>query len=100
MRSGALAVEVATRVFEARREAASAETLAMAFAEAGRFDRALELQRQLVAAAEQAGAKDESAGLRNTNYRVISALSRGETPGPENSITKVVSANKAQELSS
>ncbi len=40
----------------------------------------------------------QSAGLRNTNYRVISALSRGATPGPENSITKVVSANKQQEL--
>ncbi len=64
VRSGALAVEVASRVFEARREPASAETLAMAFAEAGRFDQALELQRQLVAAAEQAGAERESARLR------------------------------------
>ncbi len=64
VRSGALAVEVASRVFEARREPASAETLAMAFAEAGRFDQALELQRQLVAAAEQAGARAESARLR------------------------------------
>ena len=64
VRSGALAVEVASRVFEARREPASAETLAMAFAEAGRFDQALELQRQLVAAAEQAGSRAESARLR------------------------------------
>jgi len=40
----------------------------------------------------------QSAGLRNTNYRTISALSRGGTPGPENSITKVVSANKQQQL--
>ncbi len=64
VRSGDLAVEVASRVFEARREPASAETLAMAYAEAGRFDQALELQRRLVAAAEQAGAEDESARLR------------------------------------
>ncbi len=64
VRSGALAVEVASRVFEARREPASAETLAMAFAEAGRFEQALELQRQLVTAAEQAGADSESARLR------------------------------------
>ncbi len=64
VRSGALAVEVATRVFEARREPASAETLAMALAEAGQFDQALALQRQLVAAAEEAGAGAESARLR------------------------------------
>ncbi|MFT5481750.1 MAG: acyl-CoA dehydrogenase [Halieaceae bacterium] len=38
----------------------------------------------------------ETSGLQNTKYRVISALSRGETPGPENSIAKVVSGNKMQ----
>ena len=40
----------------------------------------------------------ETAGLKNTRMRAISALSRGETPGPENSIAKVVSARKAQEI--
>ena len=40
----------------------------------------------------------ETAGLKNTRMRSISALSRGETPGPENSIAKVVSARKAQEI--
>jgi acyl-CoA dehydrogenase len=40
----------------------------------------------------------QSSGLRFTNYRTISALSRGQTPGPENSITKVVSAVKQQEI--
>ncbi len=39
-------------------------------------------------------------GLKFTNYRVISALSRGATPGPENSITKVVSAVKQQDIGS
>ena len=38
------------------------------------------------------------AGLKYTKARVISALSRGETPGPENSITKIVSASKLQEI--
>ncbi len=40
----------------------------------------------------------ETAGLKNTRMRSISALSRGEMPGPENSIAKVVSARKAQEI--
>jgi len=39
-------------------------------------------------------------GLKYTRARVQSALSRGDTPGPENSITKIVSANKLQEISS
>ncbi|TVS16919.1 MAG: acyl-CoA dehydrogenase [Gammaproteobacteria bacterium] len=38
----------------------------------------------------------EQAGLKFTKLRVQSALSRGGTPGPENSITKIVSANKLQ----
>jgi alkylation response protein AidB-like acyl-CoA dehydrogenase len=42
----------------------------------------------------------QSSGLRFTNYRVISALARGATPGPENSITKVVSAKKQQDIGS
>jgi alkylation response protein AidB-like acyl-CoA dehydrogenase len=42
----------------------------------------------------------EMSGLRNTKYRVMSALSQGQTPGPENSITKVVSANKMQGIGS
>ena len=42
----------------------------------------------------------ESSGLKFTNYRTISAMSRGQTPGPENSITKVVSANKLQGIAS
>ncbi len=40
----------------------------------------------------------ETAGLKYNRMRSISALSRGETPGPENSIAKVVSARKAQEI--
>jgi len=38
-------------------------------------------------------------GLKLTRYRAMTALSRGETPGPESSIGKIVSANQMQELS-
>ena len=41
----------------------------------------------------------QMAGLKYTKYRTISALSRGETPGPEASITKIVSAAKLQNIS-
>ncbi|MBV8613104.1 MAG: hypothetical protein JOY66_04955, partial [Acetobacteraceae bacterium] len=37
-------------------------------------------------------------GLRFTRYRTMTALSRGEKPGPESSITKVTAANKLQEI--
>jgi len=36
--------------------------------------------------------------MANTNMRTITALSRGATPGPENSIGKVVLANMIQDL--
>ena len=42
----------------------------------------------------------EQTGLHFTKLRVQSAMSRGETPGPENSITKIVSANKLQSIGS
>jgi alkylation response protein AidB-like acyl-CoA dehydrogenase len=40
------------------------------------------------------------AGLRYTRMRTLTALSRGQTPGPESSISKVVGANHAHELTS
>ena len=40
----------------------------------------------------------EYSGLKNTKMRRISALSKGDTPGPEASITKIVSANKLQDI--
>ena len=39
-------------------------------------------------------------GLRFTKYRTMTALSKGETPGPEASIGKLVSASKLQEITS
>ena len=40
------------------------------------------------------------AGLKYTGYRSLSALSRGETPGPENSIGKLVAAPMTQDIAS
>jgi alkylation response protein AidB-like acyl-CoA dehydrogenase len=42
----------------------------------------------------------QEAGLRYTAYRTLSALSRGATPGPENSIGKLVGAPKTQDMAS
>ena len=42
----------------------------------------------------------EQSGLKFTKLRVQSALSKGGVPGPENSITKIVSANKLQGVGS
>ena len=42
----------------------------------------------------------QEAGLKYTGMRSMTALSRGEIPGPENSIGKLVSAPKTQDLSS
>jgi alkylation response protein AidB-like acyl-CoA dehydrogenase len=39
-------------------------------------------------------------GLRYTGIRAVSALSRGETPGPENSIGKLVVGSTRQEIAS
>lgn len=39
-----------------------------------------------------------SSGLKYTGFRTISALSKGETPGPENSISKLVAGNTMQEI--
>jgi len=38
--------------------------------------------------------------LKYTGYRTLSALSRGEIPGPENSIGKAVGASKTQDMAS
>ncbi|MCI0548437.1 MAG: acyl-CoA dehydrogenase family protein [Candidatus Rokubacteria bacterium] len=39
-------------------------------------------------------------GLTYTRFRTMTALSRGQTPGPEASIAKIVSAGKLQEIAS
>ena len=42
----------------------------------------------------------QEAGLKYTGYRALTALSKGETPGPENSIGKLVAASKTQDMAS
>ena len=42
----------------------------------------------------------QSRGLQYTKYRSITALSKGQTPGPELSISKLVTASKMQDVSS
>ena len=40
----------------------------------------------------------QSEGLRNTRMRTITALSKGQAPGPESSIGKIVAANQLQQI--
>jgi alkylation response protein AidB-like acyl-CoA dehydrogenase len=40
----------------------------------------------------------KASGLKHTSFRAISALSRGERPGPENSIGKLVAGSMIQEV--
>jgi len=40
----------------------------------------------------------KASGLKYTSFRAISALSRGERPGPENSIGKLVAGSMVQEV--
>lgn len=56
-------------------------------------------------AAEDGGLRERLAdwfvaaqGLKFTRYRTMTALSRGETPGPESSIGKIVSARQMQDI--
>jgi len=42
----------------------------------------------------------QESGLRYTSYRTMTAMSRGQIPGPENSIGKAVGAPKTQDMAS
>jgi alkylation response protein AidB-like acyl-CoA dehydrogenase len=41
-----------------------------------------------------------SQGLKFSRFRTMTALSRGQTPGPESSIAKLVNASKLQDIAS
>ncbi|HVS63543.1 MAG TPA: tetratricopeptide repeat protein [Thermoanaerobaculia bacterium] len=71
VRDGDLALELAERVHRVRADSTSAETLAAALAEAGRFEEALALQRQIVDSAP-AGTAGDLARAR------LDAYGRGE----------------------
>ena len=66
VRDGRRAVALARSLVSAERSLSHIETLAMAHAENGAFDRAVELQRSAVAAAEKAGRTDLVSRLRAT----------------------------------
>jgi alkylation response protein AidB-like acyl-CoA dehydrogenase len=40
----------------------------------------------------------QAEGLKFTRFRTMTALSRGQTPGPESSIGKIISANQMQDM--
>jgi hypothetical protein len=58
VRDGAVGLDLASRLFEAFPSPEHAETLAMAFAETGRFDKAVEWQQRVIAELETAGRTD------------------------------------------
>ena len=67
---------------------------------------AKEIETALGPASEQADVREEIAkayindqGVKLTQQRALSALSQGRTPGPEQSISKVVVAKQMQEIS-
>ena len=87
------------------------ERLAVGDAQRPEVDDLLELARKLRIdgkPALQNGAVREriaewharSQGLKFTRFRTMTALSKGETPGPENSIHKLVNASKTQDIAS
>lgn len=70
------------------------------------MDLAREIETALGPASEQADVREEIAkayindqGVKLTQQRALSALSQGRTPGPEQSIAKVVVARQMQEIS-
>lgn len=75
LRDGPRAAELASRLLAAQPSAAIAETLAMALAEAGRFEQAIEIQRRLV---EEVGAAGDAAVV--ARLRTVLALYEGGEP--------------------
>ncbi|MEO1366836.1 MAG: hypothetical protein AAFX50_06635, partial [Acidobacteriota bacterium] len=77
VRRGEPAVALALAVFEEKRSPEHAETLAMAYAAAGRFDEALTLQGRLL---EQARAEEVDAGFIGRVERNLTRYRAGQ-PG-------------------
>ncbi len=71
------------------------------------FDLARRVQLETGPAIKDRGVREKLAdwyvdtqGLRHTNSRLLTAVSKGRRPGPEASIQKIVAANKQQAISS
>lgn len=82
VRDGELALRLALAVYEVKKLPETAETLAMAYAETGNFDKAIEVQRQLITEAEKTGDERRVEPLRE---RLLSYLRqepwRAASPG-------------------
>ena len=80
VRDGARALELALEVYQKVPSAESIETLAMAYAEAGRFEEAVEWQLHLLARAEEAGDATAVARVRGNleRYRAGKSCCAGE----------------------
>jgi len=79
VRDGRRALALAQQVVKVDQSTDSGETLGMALAEAGRFDEAAAVQRDLIAAARQAGRSDLAAKLEG-NLRLYGARQPSRTP--------------------
>ncbi len=64
VRHGELALQLALTVYDIKKSYETGETVAMAYAETGQFDKAVEVQRGLIAQAEKAGDEARLEGLR------------------------------------
>lgn len=81
VRNGELGLQLALKVYEVVKNQATGETVAMAYAETGQFDKAVELQRKLIADAKSNG---DASTLEGLNERLLAYLEnkpwRAETP--------------------
>jgi alkylation response protein AidB-like acyl-CoA dehydrogenase len=86
------------------------ERLAVSGLPGANYEQILELARmtrtETGTALDDAGFREKLAdwfvqaeGMKYTRFRTMTALSRGEAPGPESSIGKIISANLLQDLS-
>ena len=71
VRDGGLALQLALKVYEVVQNYETGETVAMAYAETGRYEQAVAQQRKLIEKAEQAG---DSKRLETLNQRLLTYL--------------------------
>ena len=79
VRDGSRALALAEQVVKVDQTTDVGETLGMALAEVGRFEEAVAVQRDLIAAARQAGRPDLAARLQE-NLRLYAARQASRTP--------------------
>ena len=82
VRDGARATMLAQRLLAQQRTPALAETMAMAFAEQGQFDKAVEWQRTAIELAREGGRRDAPTRLAD-NLRLYERREPSRTPWPD-----------------